>query len=83
MGRASMVNVGGVTVGGPMILVMGGLGLEGAQGKECCRYQQSHTQVPLQLLLSGRPAGGVVLECRAVLCGFGGTSIAGGKFPHP
>jgi len=27
-----------------MMLVMGGLGLGGAQGKECCRYQQSHTQ---------------------------------------
>jgi hypothetical protein len=27
-----------------MMLVMGGLGLGGAQGKESCRYQQSHTQ---------------------------------------
>ena len=39
-----MVNVGGVPVGGARPLVMGGLGLEGAQGKECCRYQQSRTQ---------------------------------------
>jgi hypothetical protein len=34
-----MVNV---RVGVP-VMVMGGLGLGGAQGKECCRYKQSHT----------------------------------------
>jgi hypothetical protein len=27
-----------------LVMVMGSLGLGGAQGKECCRYQQSHTQ---------------------------------------
>ena len=26
------------------VMVIGGLGLEGAQGKDRCRYQQSHTQ---------------------------------------
>ena len=25
-------------------MAVGGLGLEGAQAKDCCRYQQSHTQ---------------------------------------
>jgi hypothetical protein len=47
MCHTSMVNLRvDVPVGVAMMLVMvmGSLGLGGAQGKECCRYQQSHTQ---------------------------------------
>ena len=73
MGYASMVNLRvDVPVGVAMMLVMGGLGLGGAQGKECCRYQQSHTQylfsccsldaLPEELFLSAA-------RCRAALAG--------------
>jgi hypothetical protein len=47
MGHTAMVNVSvGLPMGVPMmpVMVIGGLGLGGAQGKDCCRYQQSHTQ---------------------------------------
>jgi len=79
---ASMVNLGGVPVGVVVpVMVMGGLGLGGAQGKECCRYQQSHTQY-LFSCCSVDALPGVSISSAALCGGVGGTSISGGRFPE-